>query len=263
MSKNNATILTEIKEKILIITLNRPEKRNALNPKIIKELHKTFSKYKTNDQINAAILTGAGSSFCAGADLAYLESLLEKNYEAHLEDSIMLKNLYLSIYNFPKPTLACVNGPALAGGCGLMNVCDFAIAAPSAKFGYPEVKIGFVAAIVSVFLTKTIGDKKTKSMLLTGKIYSAFEAMQMGLIDEVSTGILIKDGINFLNIFKNNSPNAMHLSKLLIHKSTDKELNKKLNLACKFNAKARLTDNFKEGIQSFLQKRKPIWNIRN
>ncbi|MCK4755272.1 MAG: enoyl-CoA hydratase/isomerase family protein, partial [Calditrichia bacterium] len=165
-----STLLFEVENKVLHITLNRPEKRNALNDLMVKELRDIFLYFEDNDDIIVVSVTGSGETFCAGADLSYLQSLLNKSYEENLKDSINLKEMYWTIYNFPKPTVGLINGPAIAGGCGLMTVLDIAIASKNAIFGYPEVKIGFVASLVSVFLIQTIGLAQTRKMLFTGEL---------------------------------------------------------------------------------------------
>jgi len=261
--KEYHTLLYKVENNALYITLNRPEKRNALNDIMVNELTDVFLTFKEKEEIIGVSVTGAGESFCAGADLAYLQSLLNKPYEENLKDSFNLKDMYLTIYNFPKPTVALINGPALAGGCGLMTVFDISIASENAIFGYPEVKIGFVASIVALFLIETIGIKQAKRMLLTGDIITAFEAEKRGLVQQV-----VKD--NELNLASNeifslirkNSPQAMKYTKKLLAEYKDSTFEKKLEQACHFNAKSRQTSDFKEGLQSFLEKRNPRWSER-
>lgn len=255
------TVLTEVRDKILIISLNRPEKKNSFNGVLVKELLEIVHKSKVKNEITAIILTGIGDTFCAGADLGYLESLLIKDYQAHLEDSRKLKDLYYTIFSFPKPTLALVNGAALAGGCGLVTVCDFAFAVPEAIFGYPEVKIGFVAAIVSVFLLQNIGYRRAKNLLLTGKTIDAVIAKDIGLIDElVGEGSLLDYGLNFLNTLRKNSPASMYLSKEIVNRNAWADIDQILEEACVYNARTRQEKDFKEGIRAFLEKRAPNWS---
>jgi len=193
MIKEYQTIKIEIRNKILNITLNRPEKRNALNNQMVKELNEIFLSFRTDDSVVGLMITGSGKSFCSGADLAYLKSLKDKSDQENLQDSNDLKDLFWNIYTFPKPTLAVVNGSAVAGGCGLMSVFDVAIASENAKFGYPEVKIGFVAALVSVFLVQIVGLRHTKYLLLTGNIIDSTRAEKIGLIQKVVAHNSLKD----------------------------------------------------------------------
>ena len=162
-----------------IITLNRPEKRNALNPELVAQLKDKLKEIKDDADVKVLIITGEGKSFCSGADLEYLNSIKDFSSIENEKDSESLAKLFLDIYNFPIPTVAAVNGAAIAGGCGLANVCDFIIADKNnAKFGYSEVKIGFVPAIVSIFLIKKIGEGKARQLLLTGDIVDADKAKE-------------------------------------------------------------------------------------
>ncbi len=254
------TVLATIEDSVLIITLNRPDKRNSLNQEIIKELKDVLLKYRNDQTIYSVIITGAGKAFCAGADLAYLKSLLKHDYEKNLQDSLELKDLYYMIYTYPKPTLAMVNGPAVAGGCGLVNVCDFVFSTQSAKFGYPEVRIGFVASMVSIFLIQTIGERHAKELLLKGDLLTPIEAKDIGLIDKIIPENEIKEvSMNFLIKLKYNSQQSLDYSKQLFHRIFYNDLENKLIKACEFNARTRNTEDFKEGINSFLEKRKPKW----
>lgn len=257
---NYKTIIVDIRDSVLQVVLNRPEKRNALNEQMIKELHQTFNQYAKNDDIVAATITGEGKAFCAGADLAYLHSLVDKSYDDNLNDSKRIKEMYWSIYTFPRPTIAIVNGPAVAGGCGLVNVCDLAIASRTASFGYPEVKIGFVASIVSVFLLYTIGLRNSLNLLLTGKIIDAEAAQNLGLIHKVeSHKDLVAAAESLIHDIKQNSPQSTKLSKALVHSYINADLREMLESACEFNARSRQNPDFREGLLSFLEKRKPVW----
>ena len=255
-----------IKEKvddILIITLNRPEKRNALNPQLIKQLHQIVKELKLKDDIFGLLLTGSGNTFCAGADLEYLESLLHKSFDEHLEDSRDLKNLFYDIFTLPKPVVALVNGPALAGGCGLANVCDYAIASKDARFGYPEVKIGFTAAIVSVFLMHTVGLYQAKQLLMEGEIFDSQRALELGLIKKiVKSEELGKCGIEFINELRSASASSLALTKQLLLQLNQQSIESALEAACRANAEARMRPDFREGVRSFLEKRKPRWGNR-
>src|ERR1700751_2471349 len=166
------------------LTLNRPEKRNAISFELIDDLLRALDEVAKSDAI-VLILTGAGKAFSAGMDLENLKALLGRTPEQNLQDSQTMVQLFRSLYEFPKVTIAAVNGPAIAGGTGLALLCDFTLAVPESRFGYTEVRIGFVPAIVSTFLLRQIGEKLARDLLLTGRLFSADEAVRMGLINEV------------------------------------------------------------------------------
>jgi methylglutaconyl-CoA hydratase len=261
MIQKYQTILVHRENRVLTVTLNRPEKRNALNEKMIVELQTVFERYRQDFSLDGVILTGSGKAFCAGADLAYLKSLQNKSIEENYRDSVNLKNMLWTIYTFPKPTLALVNGPAVAGGCGLMNVCDVAIAGQQAVFAYPEVRIGFVAAIVSVFLVRAIGLQQAKSILLTGETLDAKKAQALGLVSQVvEEHALRQAGIEFFLNIKQNSGQAVRQTKALLLKQWGESLHANLEEACHFNTESRQTKDFKEGLSAFIEKRKPVWS---
>jgi methylglutaconyl-CoA hydratase len=260
MKTTYQTIKIEWQKEILKIFLNRPEKRNALNATMISELTDVFHTQRDNTLIRGVLLAAEGEAFCAGADLAYLQSLQDKSYADNYQDSVNLKNLYWSIYTFPKPTLAVVNGPAVAGGCGLMGVCDVVYASKEAIFGFPEVRIGFVAAVVSVFLLQTIGYRWVKQLLLSGETIPAIQALQIGLINRV----LAQEGLfsaadQFFHQICQSSTTAITQTKQFLLQQSGKQLEKLLNEACEFNARARQSADFKEGLAAFLEKRKAVW----
>src|SRR3984957_6054260 len=162
------TLQLEFAGEIASITLNRPDKRNAISPEMIVEILSAFDEVEASIA-RVLILTGAGKAFCSGMDLEALKALATQSLTQQREDADRLAKLFRRIWSFPKPTIAAVNGPAIAGGCGLATLCDFTIAVPEAKFGYPEVRIGFLPAVVSIFLVRQIGEKHARNLLLTGK----------------------------------------------------------------------------------------------
>src|SRR3954447_3773793 len=178
------TIQVAYEGRIANLTLNRPEKRNAISFELIDDLLRALDEVRNSDAI-VLIVTGAGKAFCSGMDLDNLKALLGRTPEQNLQDSETMVRLFRSLYEFPKVTIAAVNGPAIAGGTGLALLCDFTLAVPEAKFGYTEVRIGFVPAIVSTFLLRQIGEKQARDLLLTGRIFDAAEALRMGLVNEV------------------------------------------------------------------------------
>jgi len=254
------TLLYHNEQGVTTITLNRPEKKNALNDIVVAELSKLLEELSTAADTRILILEGAGDAFCSGADLAYLKNLKDYSYEENLEDSRALAGLFLKIYDFPKLTIAKVNGPAIAGGCGLATLCDFVFATDRSKFGYPEVKIGFVAAIVSVFLIRQIGERKARELLLSGKILSAEEALSTGLINKVLLNSELDTYIaSFVSKIIRNSPQAVKRTKTLLNSFSFELPVDALDELVKLNAEFRQTSDFSEGVNSFLEKRKPNW----
>lgn len=254
-------IQTHIIDRVGYITLNRPEKRNALNPQMVKELGLAFSAMEANEEAKVIVLCAAGKAFCAGADLDYIQQLQQFSYEENLEDSKNLQSLFRQIYEFPKVVIAQVEGHALAGGCGLMTVCDFAFAVPEALFGYTEVKIGFIPALVSVFLQEKIGTGRAAELLLSGDVFAAQKAFEY----QILTQVVGKDQIqNVVRDFSqqlviNNSAFSMQETKKLLRSIGKAERDKNLDLAAQLNAKARSHQDCQQGISAFLSKSKPVW----
>jgi methylglutaconyl-CoA hydratase len=244
---------------IATITLNRPDKRNAISYELIAELTSAL-KDAAQSSAQVLILTGAGSAFCAGMDLENLKGLLGRTPEQNLDDSHTMAALFRSLYDFPKPTIAAVNGAAIAGGTGLATICDFTLTVPEAKFGYTEVRIGFLPAIVSSFLLANIGEKPARDLLLTGRIFGAEEAHHLGLVNEiVAPDQLMPRTLQLAQQLLENSPASMQATKRLISSYTRDQLSRQIGQAVRANAEIRQTDDFKEGITSFLEKRKPKW----
>src|SRR5690242_11602492 len=179
-----STLILEFSGEIARITLNRPDKRNAINPQMMCDLQTALDTIEKS-HARVVILTGAGKCFCAGMDLDMLQTISKQSPAENQEDSRRIAKLLRRIWSFPRPLIAAVNGAAYAGGCGIATLCDFTLAVPEAKFGYTEVKIGFLPAIVSVFLTRQIGEKRSRDLLLTGRIIDAAEAREYGLVTEV------------------------------------------------------------------------------
>src|SRR6478609_8783905 len=178
-------VLYEVKDRVGYITLNRPEKRNALSHELVAELKDAFSRAENDTNAKVVVLQANGEAFCAGADLAYLQQLQKFSFEENLTDSNHLKELFLKIYQLKKVVIAKVQGHALAGGCGLATVCDFVFAVPEAKFGYTEVRIGFIPAIVMIFLIRKIGEQRAKQFLLSGELMSGESTLQTGLVSRI------------------------------------------------------------------------------
>ena len=254
-------VLYSVADQTAYITLNRPEKRNALSPELVTELKTAFDKAEQDAAVKVVVLKANGESFCAGADLGYLQQLQNFSHEENLADSNHLKELFLKIYTLKKVVIAQVQGHALAGGCGLATVCDFTFSVPEAKFGYTEVRIGFIPALVSVFLIRKIGEQKARHLLLTGEFIKAEAALAYGMITEVVPTGELENRVNQFaqTMITQNSAQSMLLTKQLIHEVQNLSLNEALNLAANQNAKARATDDCKKGIASFLNKQEIKW----
>lgn len=247
---------------VATITLNRPEKRNAISFELIDDLVHALGEVAKSDAI-VLILTGAGKAFSSGMDLDNLKSLLGRTPEQNLQDSQTMVQLFRSLYEFPKVTIAAVNGAAIAGGTGLALLCDFTLAVPEAKFGYTEVRIGFVPAIVSTFLLRQVGEKQARDLLLTGRIFEAEEAARMGLVSEiVPAANLMARARELAALLMENSAASLRATKQLLTDHARQELDAQIEAAVRENAAIRSTADFREGISSFLEKRKPVWTGR-
>ena len=247
-------------DRVATVTLNRPEKRNAISFELIDDLLRALDEVAKSPAL-VLILTGAGKAFCSGMDLENLKSLIGRSPEQNLKDSETMVRLFRSLYEFPKVTIAAVNGAAIAGGTGLAVLCDFTLAVPEAKFGYTEVKIGFVPAIVSTFLLRQVGEKHARDLLLTGRIIGVEEALRMGLINEVvPADRLMTRARELAAQIMENSPTSLVMTKRLLSEHARAELDQQIEAAVRENAAIRTTKNFREGITSFLEKRKPRWS---
>jgi methylglutaconyl-CoA hydratase len=245
--------------RVATITLNRPDKRNAISFELIDDLLNALDDVAKSDAI-ILIVTGAGKAFCSGMDLENLQGLLGRTPEQNLQDSQTMVRLFRALYEFPKVTIAAVNGAAIAGGTGLALLCDFTLAVPEAKFGYTEVRIGFVPAIVSTFLLRQVGEKQARDLLLTGRVFGAEEAVRMGLVSEiVEPDRLMIRARALAALLMENSPTSLEATKQLLTDHARAEIDAQIEAAVRENAAIRMTADFREGISSFLEKRKPVW----
>lgn len=243
------------------ITLNRPDKRNALSTEMIEELLAALDEVERAARV--VILTGAGKAFCSGMDLGALKAISSQSPEQNLEDSRRLAGMFRRLYSFPKPLIAAVNGSAIAGGCGIATVCDFTLAVPEAKLGFTEVRIGFIPAIVSVFLIREIGEKRARDLLLGGRILDAAEAHQIGLVTKVvPTDKLLERARELAATLLASSPTSLLRTKRLLGHLSESGLDAELELALQENARIRTTADFREGVAAFIEKRKPLWRGR-
>lgn len=255
-----ATILVADDAEVRTVTLNLPERRNAMTPQMQLELIASMEEAAVSS-CRVVILRGAGDAFCSGLDLSALQRMGDKSAEDHRTDAERVAKLFRTIYELPKPTIAAVHGPAIAGGTGLATICDFTLAVPAAKFGYTEARIGFVPAIVSAYLALQIGDKRARDLLLTARLFDAAEAHRLGLVNEVVAPDALDERVRALaQALIANSPESQAAIKRLLAAQNKAWLDASIAHAMEANAEARETADFREGIAAFLEKRKPVWS---
>jgi methylglutaconyl-CoA hydratase len=254
-----STLKLQTSGDIATITLSRPEKRNAISTEMMNDLMGALGDIEA-DSARVAILTGEGKAFSSGMDLAALEALATHSPAENLEDARRFARLLRRIWSFPKPTIAAVNGAAIAGGCGLATLCDFTLASPEATFGYPEVRIGFLPANVAIFLMRQIAEKHARDLLLTGRIIDAAEAQRMGLVNQIVLGAeLMAAAQTLAAALLASSPTSLLKTKKLLCDIAAPEVDRELELAIAESAQIRTTRDFREGLASFLEKRTPKW----
>jgi methylglutaconyl-CoA hydratase len=247
-------IKLRVENNTAILTLNRPEKRNALSPNMINEFISVFEDCESNPEVKSIIITGNGKAFSAGADLEYLQQLRNNTVAENDLDSSLITKLILTVYESGKPTIAAVNGPAIAGGCGLATACDFIFADKSnAMFGYSEVKIGFLPAIVSYLLLRRLNEFKARQLLISAEILGTQRAFELGLIDFISDDV-IKDSIILAEKLNQNSQESIKQTKNLLRTISSLDHKRSIQMAQKYNVISRTTDEFKSGIDQFLNK---------
>lgn len=254
-------ILYETAHRTATITLNRPEKRNALSFELVTELKDAFQKAAYDPKVKVIILRAKGPVFCAGADIAYLQKLQSNTYEENLADSQHLRQLFEMIYTIPKVVIGQVQGHAIAGGCGLATVCDLVYAVPEAQFGYTEVKIGFIPAIVMVFLVRKLGDAHARELLITGQLISAERANRLGIVTEVvgSGELEVRVQQTAEMLITTNSGQSMAMTKQMMAEVQQMSIVNALEYAAEQNAHARSTEDCRRGIAAFLNKEKFTW----
>jgi len=238
-----------------ILTLNRPEKRNALHPDLVKQMKEKLDKIELDENIKVLIITGEGKAFCAGADLSYLDKLREYSSIENEKDSRELAELFLMIYNFPKPVIAAVNGAAIAGGCGLASVCDSIVANEEySKFGYSEVKIGFIPAMVSVFLIRKVGEGFANQLFLSADVINGKRAYEMGFVNYLYSNVL--DGaLEVASNLISNSAYSLNLTKKMIKTVSRLSVEDAVEYCIGLNTISRSSKDFKNGLEKFLTKK--------
>ena len=238
------------------ITLNRPEKRNALNDELIGALKDTLALAAEEEQVRVVLLTGAGQDFCSGADLTAFDEAAEARVLDHLSTAHELADLFLAIRRHPKPVVAAVRGRALAGGCGLATACDIILAAESAQFGYPEVKIGFIPALVMAILRRSVGEKQAFELLTTGESIGTLYAQRIGLINRVFPDETFEENVEaYVELLGERSASAVGLTKSLLYHIDGMTFDAAIEAGARANALARMTVDAKLGIKRFAKKK--------
>lgn len=249
----------EIRSPAAVLMMNRPQKRNALSRDLIAALRAAFERSRADKSARVVILTGEGSAFCAGMDLEELRNSVDANAEVIWDDALQLASLYDLIYTHPKPTIAAVNGPAVAGGAGLVTVCDLAVSVPGAVYGYPEVRRGLVAAMVMPHLLRHVGERAARWLLLTGELIDAGEAHRLGLINACVTGTsaLMETALEWARSLSAGAPNALVATKDLLRRFSRQAL--AVEEAAKASAAPRLGNESRQGLEAFFSKRPAPW----
>lgn len=237
------------------ITLNRPEKRNALNPELIAELRDALSRSATDENVRVVLITGAGSDFCSGADLAGLDRTAESGVLDHIDAARHMADAFLEMRQHPRLVVAAVRGRALAGGCGLATACDLILAAETAKFGYPEVNIGFVPAMVMAILRRSISEKRALELIVTGEIITAKQAHAVGMINRVYPDEEFDACVEeYVAGLASKSASAVRLSKSLLYHMDGMTFDSAIDAGVHGNALARMTEDARRGIERFVRK---------
>ncbi len=246
---------------IATVAINRPEKRNALNAEVVHQLHDAFLALEADDTVRVIVLTGYGSAFCAGADLAYLESINDNSVLENAADSRSLMRMMHAIRTCSKPTISRLNGHAIAGGCGLALTCDILVAVEDAKLGFTEVRIGFVAAIVMKLLMERVGTGRARELLIRGNLIDAQQALDYGMVNHVVSEERLDETVTMIarEIASSTSPEAVAMTKQLMLDVAARSLDDAMDFATWQNAVSRATGDFRKGIGSFLRKEKPRW----
>lgn len=247
---------------ITTITLNRPDKRNAMNGLLIQELKQTL-EHLTNDPVTRLlIIRGAGEHFCAGADIAWMREMAMGVEDKNSQDAYLIADLMFALYSFPKPTIALVHGATMGGGLGLLAACDIGVASENAVFGFSEVKIGIAPSTISPYVIAAMGARAAHYYFLTGERFKVDEAYRLGLVHRIAEdSTLVNVGMNLAKMMLQNGPHAMASAKQLIRYVSNKEIN--IDLAQKTAehlANLRASPEAEEGLQAFIEKRLPVWS---
>ncbi|SEJ49519.1 methylglutaconyl-CoA hydratase [Deinococcus reticulitermitis] len=246
---------------LLVLTLSRPEVRNALSTPLIGELRAALEVARADPAVRGVVLTGDGAAFCGGLDVEELRAMAERRPEEHRADADAFRTLLETLYLFPKPTFAAVNGHAVAAGAGLVCACDFAVMEGRAKIGFTEAKIGFVAALVAVFLTRQIAEKHARDLLLSARLIGGEEAARIGLVTEVCPeGQALSRALALAQSVIANAPLSLAVTKAMLARAPHLSVEDGLREAAALNARARASASLREGVSAFLEKRSPDWD---
>ena len=253
-------ILSEQCGAVRVLTLNRPQIRNAMSLPLMKQLKAMLDDAKADSTVRAVVLTGAGSAFCAGLDMEELRGMGSRSAEDHRADSEVFRTLLETLYLFPKPTVAAVNGHAVAGGAGLAAACDLTVMSEQAKMGFTEARIGFVAALVTVFMVRMVGEKCARDLLLSGRLVGAEEAWRIGMVSEVAAPEnVLPRALERAHDLTRSAPSSLALTKTMLAAAPSLGLHEGLRYAADLNALARAGSELREGVAAFLEKREPEW----
>lgn len=255
MTEDSQTVLYQVDGAVARITLNRPEKRNALNEALIADLKDALRQANDDAAVRVVVLTGAGAEFCSGADLAALQKISQASIAENVDDARSLMELFLLMRQVAVPVVAAVRGRALAGGCGLASACDIVLASTSARFGYPEVKIGFVPAMVMAILRRNISEKRAFELLTTGAEISAAQAEKLGLVNHVFDDSAFDGEVAaYVSFFEKLSKSAVSLTKSLLYQTDGMDFSESLAAGVDVNVMARMTDDCRRLVAKFLKK---------
>jgi methylglutaconyl-CoA hydratase len=250
-----SAVLYSVENSIAWLTLNRPDKRNALNDELIAALKATLAEANRDENVRAIVITGAGKDFCSGADLSALQKIAGASVAENLDDARSLMELFLLIRQVHVPVVAAVTGRALAGGCGLATACDLVLASSSARFGYPEVKIGFVPAMVLAILRRNVSEKRAFELLTRGDEIDAAQAYETGLVNQILADEMFIESVkDYVQRFTKVSKSAVALTKKLLYQVDSLSFSEALETGVDVNVIARMTDDCQQGIAKFLKK---------
>ena len=242
------------------LTFNRPEIHNAFNATLLNEMSDLFDQLEKDNSLRVVVITGAGKSFCAGADLNWMRSVINQSFEENLTESNNLADLFYKIYSFKRPVIGKINGAAIGGGTGFVAVCDIAIAAESAKFSFSEVKIGVVPACIGPYVIKKMGEGKARELFITGERMLAKRAFEVGLVNKYVVDEKLDEEVNVLiKSILSSGPEAVAMAKKLISEVPSMSPEEYKPYTAEMIAKLRISDEGQEGMDAFLNKRKPKW----
>ncbi len=248
-------ILYSVERNVARVTLNRPDKRNALDDEIISELKDSMRRSSGDESVRAVVITGAGKDFCSGADLSSLRKISEASVMENVEDARSLGELFVSMRRHPRPVIAAVRGRALAGGCGLATACDLILASATAQFGYPEVNIGFIPAMVMAILRRSISEKRAFELITRGEVIDARAAQDLGLVNRVFPDEDFEGAVEeYASQLAGKSASSVSLSKSLLYHMDSMSFEAAIEAGAQMNAITRMTEDCKRGIERFLKK---------